>query len=374
MSSKQTVGIGLVGAGFMGRCHANAFRSVSGIFDLPVIPVAEMLADITQEAALRNAELLGYARATGDWKTLCEDPKVDIVAITAPNALHEPVVMAAIEAGKTLYCEKPLSTTSESALCMTEAAEAAGTLTMVGYNFLRNPLVRLAREMIRSGEIGEIVGFRGRHAENYMVDPDSPHSFRTHADGGGAVADIGSHIISMARYLIGPITEVCARSETVHKNRPVAVGAAERTPVVVDDMTHALVRFENGATGSLEANWVAVGRTMDLSWEVTGTEGSIAFSQEHMNELMFCQAGGRPELGGFVKVEAGPQHPPYGNFCPAPGHHIGFNDLKVIEVAELLTAYANGGRCSPDFREAYEVQRTVEAMQVSSREKAWATV
>ena len=371
MSGKPRVGIGLVGAGFMGRCHANAFRSVGGIFDLPVVAVPEMLADIDETEAQRNAGLLGYARWTGDWRTLCGDPAVDIVAVTAPNALHEPVVMAAIEAGKAVYCEKPLSTTTASALRMTEAAEEAGTLTAVGFNFLRNPMMGLAREIIQSGEIGEVVGFRGRHAENYMTDPDAPHTFRTHRDGGGAVADIGSHIISLARFLIAPITDVSARSKTVHKDRPVAAGEAERARVEVDDMTHALVKFENGAIGSVEANWVAVGRTMDLSWEVTGTTGAIAFSQERMNELWLYEPGGTPGRDGFVKIEAGPQHPPYGVFCPAPGHQLGFNDLKVIEVAELLSAYEGGGRCTPDFREAYEVQRTVEAIQTSSREHAW---
>ena len=247
MTTRKKVGIGLVGAGFMGRCHANAFRSVSGIFDLPVEPVAEILADATSEAAEENAALLGYGRSTGDWRELCSDPAVDIVAVTAPNALHEPVVMAAIDAGKAIYCEKPLSTTIKSAQRMTQAAEAAGSLTLVGFNFLRNPMVRLARDIIAAGELGEIVGFRGRHAENYMCDPDTPHSFRTDPHGGGAVADIGSHIISMARFLLGPVVEVSSSSATIHKSRPVSAGSLERAAVSVDDMTHALIRFECGA-------------------------------------------------------------------------------------------------------------------------------
>jgi predicted dehydrogenase len=365
MTQKPPLHIGLVGAGFMGRCHANAFRSVSGLFDLPLEPVANMLADVSDDLAIQNAAALGFQRATGDWRTLCEDPAIDLVAITAPNALHEPVVMAALAAGKHVYCEKPLSTTLESALRMTDAAQKAGVVTMVGFNFLRNPMIRLAQELIAAGEIGEVVSFRGRHAENYMADPDIAHSFRTDPDGGGALADIGSHIISMARYLLGPITDVTGKIKTIHTSRPIAPGSAERRPVVVDDVTFALVGFECGAAGTIEANWAANGRTMDLSWEITGTKGALAFTQERMNELMLCQGSGAGRTSGFTKIEAGPIHPPFGNFCPAPGHHLGFNDLKVIEVAQLIEAVAGEENPGPDFQEALEVQKVVSRIAAS---------
>lgn len=366
---KPSVGIGLIGSGFMGRCHANAFGTVAGLFDLPVQPVKAILADASDEIAESGARALGFARATSDWQALVADDAVDIVAITAPNVLHEPMALAAIAAGKTVYCEKPLSTTATSALKMTEAAEAAGVVTSVGFNFLRNPMIALAREVIASGEIGEVTGFRGRHAENYMADPDVPHSFRTDPQGGGAAADIGSHIISLARHLLGPIAEVNAACRTIFSDRPVAPGRIERKPVEVDDMTHALVRFTSGVSGSLEANWAATGRTMDLSFEITGTKGAIAFTQERMNELMIWSGSGAQ--AGYRKIESGPAHPPYGQFCPAPGHHLGFNDLKVIEVAELLEAHSGGGVCMPDFREALEVQKAVEAIQASSRNRSW---
>lgn len=371
-TTKPSVGIGLIGSGFMGRCHANAFGAVSGLFDLPAVPVKAVLADATDDIAAAGARALGFADATSDWRALINDDRVDIVAITAPNILHEPMAMAAIAAGKTVYCEKPLSTTAASARKMTEAAEAAGVVTSVGFNFLRNPMIALAREIITSGEIGEVTGFRGRHAENYMADPDAPHSFRTDPQGGGALADIGSHIISMARHLLGPITAVSADCRTIHADRPVAAGASERKPVEVDDMTHALIRFSSGVSGSIEANWAATGRTMDLSFEVTGTKGAVAFSQERMNELLVHTGSGA--AAGFKRIEAGPSHPPYDRFCPAPGHHLGFNDLKIIEVAELITAHVTGGHCNPDFREALAVQNTVEVMHASSRSRGWITL
>jgi len=370
---KKPVGIGLVGSGFMGRCHANAFRAVGGLFDLPLNPVAELLADIDQSTADKSAAELGFKRATGDWRNLVCDPAIDIVAITAPNLLHEPIALAAIENGKTIYCEKPLSVTSESAQRMCDAADKAGTLTMVGFNFQRNPMIRLAADMIEYGELGDVVSFRGRHAENYMADPQVAHSFRTDIQGGGALADIGSHILALARRLLGPICEVTGESRTVFHRRPIRPGSTETAPVEVDDVTNALLRFENGCTGSIEANWVATGRTMDLSFEVTGTKGALAFSQERMNELLVWKPG-QAGRTGFTRIETGPDHPPYGRFCPAAGHHLGFNDLKIIEVAELLEAYANGGTCTPDFKEALAVQRTVEAIARSAKSSDWQMV
>jgi len=374
VQKKKLVRIGLVGAGFMGRCHANAFRSVGGLFDLPVEVVPALLADVNQESAQKNAALLGFERATADWRDVCSDASIDIVAITAPNALHEPIAMAAIAAGKDVYCEKPLSTTVKSARKMTEAAEKAGVVTSVGFNYLRNPMLALAHSIIKSGEIGKVIGFRGRHAESYMCDPDAPHSFRTDAEGGGALADIGSHILSIARYLVGPIVDVSADCHTAHADRPVRAGAKERKPVVIDDITNALLKFENGAVGGIEATWVAYGRQMDLSFEVSGEKGAIVFSQERMNELLVTVAGAKPGREGFTRIESGPAHPPYAHFTPAGGHHLGFNDLKVIEVAELLAAHATRGRCSPDFREALEIQKCVEAMQASSRGRTWVKV
>lgn len=370
--SKSSVGIGLIGSGFMGRCHSNAYRSVGGLFDLPLEPELVMLADATDEIARRAADTLGFPASTGDWRKLVANPAVEIVSITAPNDLHESIAIAAIAAGKTVYCEKPLSVTAASALVMTEAAESANAVTLVGFNFLRNPMVQLAQQLIAGEEIGEVTGFRARHAENYMASPLTAHSFRTDPAGGGALADIGSHIISMLRFLLGPIIDVNAQSATIHSSRPVHADATEYAPVLVDDMTHSLVRMQSGVLGSLEANWAATGRTMDLSFEITGTQGAIEFSQERMNELMVYRTDSKHP--GYQRLEAGPLHAPYGQFCPAPGHHLGFNDLKVIEVAELIKAHTGNAVGYPDFREAYEVQKVVEAMQASHLCREWVGV
>ena len=372
--AKPVARIGLIGAGFMGKCHANAFRSVAGLFDLPVEPELRLLADIDEAMARRSADALGFSRSTGDWRQLAGDPEIDIVAITAPNALHADMAFAAIDAGKAVYCEKPLSVDIPSARAMRDAALAAGTCTMVGFAYLRNPMLRLAHEIIVGGELGEVVSFRGIHAEDYMADPTTPHSFRTDPAGGGALFDLGSHVVSLARYLLGPIVSVNGTMATIHPRRPVTAGSQESRPVDVDDRAVFLGEFESGVTGTFEANWAGAGRKMQLAFEVSGTRGALAFTQERMNELLLYPAEGVRGRRGFTRIEAGPDHPPYGNFCPAPGHQLGYNELKVIEVAELLDAFAGGPPAHPDFAEGYEVQRVIEAVQVSAAERGWVEV
>ncbi len=360
-------GIGLIGSGFMGRCHANAFRSVGGLFPLPAEPALRWLADVDEPTAERAARELGFERSTADWRELVESPEVDLVAITAPNALHEPIALAAAAAGKAIYCEKPLAPDLAAARRMREAVESAGVANKVAFGFVSNPLIDHARQLIAEGAIGRVTGFRGRHAENYMADPQAPHSFRTDPVGGGALADIGSHILALARKLVGPVERVVGASSTFFKERPVAPGSEELRPVEVDDTTQGILHFAGGVLGSVEANWAATARTMDLSFEISGTEGAIAFTQERMNELLLYRRDEPQDQRGYRRIEAGPQHPPYGAFCPAPGHHLGFNDLKVIEAADLVQAWHEGRPAAADFAEACAVQATVEALHTSAR-------
>ena len=185
------------------------------------------------------------------------------------------------------------------------------------------------------------------------------------------MADLGSHIVSFARFLVGDIARVCGQLETIHARRPVAPGAAETRAVEVDDQAHVLLRFGSGAGGSLEASWIAAGRTMQLAFEITGTRGALAVTQERLNELKLYTAGQTRGREGFKTIVAGPGHPPYGAFCPAPGHQLGFNDLKTIEVRDLLTALAGDEQPWPGFREAWRVQQVVDAVIRSHREGGW---
>jgi predicted dehydrogenase len=365
------IGIGLVGSGFMGRAHALAFAAAAQVFDLPLRPELTVLADRDEAIAGDAARNLGFLRGVGDWRTLVEDPAVDVVAIATPNDLHKPIALAALAAGKAVYCEKPLAPTLADARVMAEAAAVPSCVTLAGFQYLKNPMVALARKIVSSGEIGKIVGFRGIHAEDYMTDPDAPYSFRNEPEGGGVLMDLGSHIVSLARHLVGPIEEVSAALATVHKSRPAGSG---RKNVQADDHSIFVARFENGALGSFAASWVTPGRKMQLEFELVGTRGSIVFSQERLNELHLYAAGERVGGAGFKTILAGPDTPPYGNFCPAPGHQLGFNDLKTIEAAHLIEAVAAGRPATPDFAEAYEIQRVIAAAIRSGREKRWIAV
>lgn len=372
----RDIGVGIIGTGFMGQSHALAYRAAAGVYPGSLNPVLKVIGDINQEALERARIQYGFERSTTDWKALVADSEVEVVSITTPNTLHREQALAAIAAGKHVHCEKPIAPTAADAQAMTEAAEAAGVVTQVGYNYIKNPLLKLARQMVESGELGEIISFRGIHAEDYMADPRLPYSWRFDPSGGaGVIADLGSHIVGIARFLLGPIAGLYADLETVIKERPIASGASEMRAVELDDIARLTVQFSRGCRGSIETSWVATGRKMQLGFELVGSKGSLAFTQERFNELLHFKAGNDPKYSGYQRIEAGPQHTPYGYFCKAPGHQLGFNDLKTIEVAEFLQAIARGKDPEgPDFREAWEIQKVVDTAVRSSKEGCWMPV
>ncbi|MDH3662705.1 MAG: Gfo/Idh/MocA family oxidoreductase [Alphaproteobacteria bacterium] len=373
---KPSLGIGLIGTGFMGKCHALAFRAAPAVFGhLPRLDLA-VLADVDARQAEDAARAFGFERATDDWRDLVADPAVDIVAITAPNYLHQEMAEAAITAGKHVYCEKPLALDAAGAGEMTKAAETAGMKTLVGYNYLHNPAIRLAKDMIEAGEIGEIVHFRGAHFEDYLANPEVPYSWRSSKAkaGAGVVADLGSHIISLARRLVGEIEAVQAMLKIVVDERPLPDGSGNKARVEVDDQAQMLLRFQDGPTGTIEASAVAAGRKMHLAFELTGSKGTLAFDQERMNELRLFRFGDDPSRDGFKTILTAPAHQPYDRFCPAPGHGLGFNDLKVIEVAHLIDGITTGAALDPDFRAAWQIAEVVDAAIRSDAERCWTEV
>ncbi|SKB68417.1 Gfo/Idh/MocA family protein [Sphingopyxis flava] len=361
--------IALIGSGFMGRAHTLAFAAADRTFDLPRSPRVTILADRDLGTATAAAASLGIARASGDWRETIADASIDMVAIATPNLLHAPIAIAALEAGKAVYCEKPLATTIAESEAMTAAAAASGLPTAVGFTYLYNPMIVLARELIAGGEIGEVTAFRGIHAEDFMASADAPFNWRCEPDqAGGALADIGSHIIAMARHLVGDIAAVSGRLHTVYPMRRDARGADRA--VTVDDQMDAVVEFANGATGTLAASWIASGHKMGLAFEVSGTRGSIAFTQERFSELRLYRSGpGR--TNGFTTICAGPEHGDYGAFCPAPGHQIGYNDLKTIEVKAVVEAAAGLPSAAMSFADALAVERVTDAIRRSHREGCW---
>ncbi|MFV1878376.1 Gfo/Idh/MocA family protein [Nioella sp.] len=372
MSDRTSLNIGLIGTGFMGQAHALGYATAEKVFDLPYGLTLRTVADVTEEAAAKAAKRFGFDSWTTDWRDLLNDPEIDVIDITAPNALHKEMALAAIAAGKHVFCEKPLAPLSADAREMAKAAKAAGVVTQVGFNYLCNPMMGLAKQMIEAGELGEIRSYRGIHAEDYMADASAPHSFRTDPAGGGVLADLGSHALATAEYLLGPITRVMGDCVTAIDSRPDRNGTP--APVLVDDVSRAFLRFENGATGSIEANWIATGRKMQHDFEVHGSKGALILSQERLNELHFYSTDDAPGRRGFRKIEAGPEHDPYGLFCVAPGHQIGFNDLKAIEIAGYIGAIA-GQQPEPfGFDAGTRIQHLVETILVSSADGGWKAV
>ncbi|MBP3124669.1 Gfo/Idh/MocA family oxidoreductase [Thalassospira sp. ER-Se-21-Dark] len=363
----KSLGIGLIGTGFMGKAHALAFGAARAVMgDVPESHLA-VLCDTPVEKAKQMADQFGFAKSTADWTSLISDPDVDIISITTPNALHFEMAFAAIKAGKHVYCEKPLALTLDQAREMRDAARTAGVKTMVGYNYIKNPAFTHACRLIQTGEIGEIVHFRGWVDEDYQADPALPWTWRAKlADAGlGALGDMGCHLVSMAYGLAGPIDSLIADMQTVHTTRPLPDGTG-RAKVENEDTASALVRFANGAQGSLSTSRSAWGRKNRLAWEVHGTKGMICFDQERMNELQLYRNSGDKAQQGFTTILTGPAHPPYGEFCPAPGHQLGFNDLKVIEAAALLCAIRDDNPAYPDFEHAYEFEKIIHAIAKSA--------
>lgn len=369
---KPKLRVGLIGSGFMGKAHVFGFSAAQRVFELPYDIELACIADATAVLAEQARVRLGFARATTDWRAMVEAADIDLIDITAPNALHKPMALTALAAGKHVYCEKPLAPSVDDAREMADAAEVAGARTQVGFNYLCNPMLRLAKAMIEAGELGTIRGYRGLHAEDYMADAGQPFTFRHESEGGGALADIGSHALATAEFLLGPITRVMGDCVTVIPSRP--DGSGGMRDVEVDDVGRAFVRFASGASGSIEGNWIATGRKMQHDFEVYGTKGALVFSQERFNELQFYAGGDAPGRRGFRRIEASPDHPPYGLFCVAPGHQLGFNDLKAIEVAGFLDAIAGRAPEPFNFRAGQRIQTLVETIQTSARAGAWLDV
>ena len=366
---------GLIGTGFIGRTHAIALNASGAVFGERFAPVCEMLADHTEEAARRGATALGFARGTGDWRELVAEPAVDVVDICTPNYLHREMALAAIAAGKHVYCEKPLANTAQEAAAIAAAADAAGVRHMVGFNYICNPLLHLAREMIASGELGEVYAFRGSYLEDYMSDPASPWSWRCDRSlaGSGALADLGSHLINLAHFLLGGIARAQGSLQTVHAQRRDPASGAARA-VENEDIARALIEFASGIPGTFEISRVATGRKCGLDFTVFGTRGALEFGQERMNELRWYEAAARAGREGFRTILAGPIHPDYRAFCPAPGHGLGYNDLKTIEVRNVVRTITSGAAGWPDFHEGARVQRVMESIERSHAERAWTEV
>jgi predicted dehydrogenase len=368
-----SLGVGLIGTGFMGKCHALAWTSVATVFGDVPRPRLVALAEATQALADRRAREFGFARATGDWRDLVADPAVDVVSVTSPNAFHPAMAVAALEAGKHVWCEKPMATSLADAERMRAAARASGRVAALGYNYIQNPAVGLMRRILDEGQIGVVNHVRVEMDEDFMADPEAPFSWKSEASSGiGALDDFGVHPLSLIRVLLGGVRRVCGHMAKPYADRPLAAGG--RRPVETFDIATTLIELESRASGLIALNRSAWGRKGRIALQIFGSKGMIAYDQERMNEVQLYTTDLPKEVQGFRTILAAPHHPPYDRFIPAPGHQLGFNELKVIECRQLIGRILGEPARLIDFEDGLRIERTVHAMARSAREGAWVEV
>lgn len=379
--------VGLIGAGFMGKAHSMAYASMPMFFwPAPAMPVRAVIAEATEELAAEGAKRFGFESSTGDWRRIIDDPTIDIVDIATPNHLHPEMAIAAAEAGKHIICEKPLARTAPEAKAMLDAVTKAGVVNMVAFNYRRTPAIALAKKYIDEGAIGEILNFRATYLQDWSADPASPLSWRFQKSvaGSGAVGDIGTHIIDLARYLAGEITAVSGLARTIIAERPKqadgrdALGTTrtggELGPVDVDDEMVTILRFASGAIGSLEATRNGYGRNNFITLEIHGTKGSIAFNYERRDELQVFFAGDPADRRGFRTVYTGPAHPYGEGLWPIPALGIGYSETKIVEAYDLCKAIVEGTPASPNFEDGYRISLVADAIIESSAIEQWVAV
>jgi predicted dehydrogenase len=407
MSPTPSLGVGMVGYAFMGRAHSQAWRTVDRVFDLPLRPRLAAICGRDRAATETAADRLGWAAAETDWRELIARDDVQLIDIAAPGRLHAPIAIAALQAGKHVLCEKPLANTLAEAERMSAAADAAfpgGARAMVGFNYRRVPALALARRLVEQGRIGPLRHVRAVYLQDWLVDPDSPLTWRMQAEqaGSGALGDLGAHIVDLARFLTGDeIAGVSAVSATFVEERPLLDGpdngsetadanttnAADGTRtadgtrrtgrVTVDDAVVFTARFRSGALGSFEATRCAPGRKNGLRIELNGAAGSLAFDLERLNELEFYDAddtdGGA--TSGFRRIlVTEPEHPYLSGWWP-PGHTLGWEHTFTHQARDLLTAIAAGDQPAPSFGDGLAVQRVLDAVQRSAAAGGgWETV
>jgi predicted dehydrogenase len=385
----QTLNVGLIGAGFMGKAHSLAYAAMPMFFwPAPAIPHRKVIAEVGDEVAAEAARRYGFESSTGDWRRVIDDPTIDVVDIATPNDSHSEIAVAAAEAGKHILCEKPLARTADEARQMFEAVQRAGIVHMVAFNYRRTPAVALAKRYLEEGSLGQVLSFRGTYLQDWSADPNSPLSWRFQRSvaGSGALGDIGTHVLDIARYLVGEISGVSSILTTHIGERPLQqggvdkLGAAEklvdapRAAVDVDDELHTLLRFENGAIGSLEATRNAYGRNNFLTFEIHGELGSLYFDYERRDELQVCFAADAADRRGFRTVFTGPEHP-YGDaLWPIPALGIGYGETKIVECHDFFRAVVDGAPASPDFGDGYQIARICEAIEESAASGEWTSV
>ncbi|MEK5038160.1 Gfo/Idh/MocA family protein [Sporosarcina sp. FSL K6-3457] len=382
----KSINIGMIGYKFMGKAHSNAYRTLPMFFPKSAQPTMKVICGRNEEGVSLAAKQFGWEEYTTNWKELLMRDDIDVIDINAPSNVHKEMAIEAAKAGKHLYCEKPLAFTLQDSREMLQAAEDAGVKHMVGFNYRFTPAVMLAKKLIEEGRLGEIYHYRAWFLQDWITDPDFPLVWRLQKEiaGSGAHGDLGAHLIDMAHYLIGDISEVIGMSETFIKERPFPMEmdglsatsgeSTEKGPVTVDDATLFLARFTNGALGSFEATRFATGHRSTNSFEINGSKGSVIFDFERMNELQVYFEDDKEDVQGFRRVLATDSAHAYSEAWWPTGHTIGYEHTFTHAFVELLDALRENRQPIPNFEDGVKCQQVLEAVDLSIERKQWITV
>ncbi len=367
------VNVAMIGYAFMGKAHSNAWRQVGRFFSPRIEPRMKVICGRDRANVEEAAFRFGWEEAATDWRDVVARDDIDVIDICTPGDSHAAIAIAAAEAGKAVFCEKPLANTVAEAEAMMQAVEKAGVVHMICHNYRRAPAIVLAKQLIDAGRIGRVRHYRGTYLQDWIVDPSFPRVWRLQKElaGSGALGDIASHSIDLARFLVGEIAAVAGMLETFIPERPLPGQPDERGAVTVDDAALALVRFSGGAIGSIEGTRMAPGRKNYNRFEINGSEGSIAFDLERLNELeVFFRDDAASEQGFRTILVTESVHPYAGAWWP-PGHIIGWEHTFTHTVFDLLEGIADGRSPQPSFLDGLRNQRVLDAVERASAERSW---
>jgi len=381
------IGVGVIGFGWMGQAHSRAYRDIPVYYgDSGIRPRLAAVADNVPARLDLARDNFGFGWGTLDWHELIDRDDVDVVDITAPNALHQEIAEAAAAAGKHIFCEKPVGISPEATAAIERAGRHAGIISGCGYNYRWAPLVQYTHQLIGDGRLGELTHYRGRFFSMYGRDRLGLLSWRFIQDeaGYGVLSDIMSHAIDMAQYMCGPIRRVVATKETFVKERPLPVPGTgthydrgkpgDPTGAVTnEDYVGALVEFENGVRGTLEADRSIFGPQSSMAFELNGSKGAASWDHETLNQLQLYLPEEQP-TDGFIEVLGGGSFPNQGAIVPGGGNSIGYEDMKLIEALEFLRSVEAGRQHQPGFVDALANQSVAAAMARSFTSERWEDV
>jgi len=373
----REIGVGLLGYAFMGKAHANGYRKMPFFFyPPPALPRLVAICGRTEEAVAEAAKRFGFETYYTDWKKLIADDRIELVDNCLPNNMHAEPCIEAAEAGKNIICEKPLASTLEDAKVVYEAAEKAGVKNMTAFNYRFVPAIRLAKQLIDEGYIGKILQYRAVYLQEWIMDPNFPLVWRLRKSvaGSGALGDLGAHIIDLARFLVGEVASVCGLTETFIKERPLPEDPEKKGKVDVDDVFIAMARFKNGAIGSFEASRFCAGRKNYQRVEIHGTEGSIVFNLERLNELEVYSKKDPEDRMGFRDILVTESVHPFMEHWWPHGHIIGWEHLFVHEIHHFIDCIVNDKPVAPmaaTFYDGLKCQEILNAIEESARKGRW---